>query len=93
LLPRGLVLVTGPTGSGKSTTLAAMVDNINRRRAAHIVTIDKYTDLSGLDKVEETVTTTTLAAGAQKDRSLPNSRFNMAISMHSACTAQVPACV
>ena len=39
-LPRGLVLVTGPTGSGKSTTLAAMVDWINRNRAEHILTIE-----------------------------------------------------
>src|SRR6058998_4180912 len=39
-LPRGLVLVTGPTGSGKSTTLAAMVDKINRERHEHIVTIE-----------------------------------------------------
>ena len=38
--PRGLVLVTGPTGSGKSTTLAAMVDYINRTRAEHILTIE-----------------------------------------------------
>lgn len=38
--PRGLVLVTGPTGSGKSTTLAALVDKINRERAEHIVTIE-----------------------------------------------------
>jgi twitching motility protein PilT len=38
--PKGLVLVTGPTGSGKSTTLAAMVDQINRERDAHIVTIE-----------------------------------------------------
>ncbi len=38
--PRGLVLVTGPTGSGKSTTLAAMVDKINSERACHIVTIE-----------------------------------------------------
>ena len=38
--PRGLVLVTGPTGSGKSTTLAAMLDKINRERQAHIVTIE-----------------------------------------------------
>ena len=37
--PRGLVLVTGPTGSGKSTTLAAMVDKINKERKAHIITI------------------------------------------------------
>lgn len=40
LLPHGLVLVTGPTGSGKSTTLAAMVDYINAIRACHIITIE-----------------------------------------------------
>jgi twitching motility protein PilT len=38
--PRGLVLVTGPTGSGKSTTLAAMIDKINREKAHHILTIE-----------------------------------------------------
>ena len=38
--PRGLVLVTGPTGSGKSTTLAALVDKINSERASHIITIE-----------------------------------------------------
>ena len=38
--PRGLVLVTGPTGSGKSTTLAALVDKINREKSVHIVTIE-----------------------------------------------------
>jgi twitching motility protein PilT len=38
--PRGLVLVTGPTGSGKSTTLAAMIDEINQTREEHIVTIE-----------------------------------------------------
>ncbi len=38
--PRGLVLVTGPTGSGKSTTLAALIDQINSTRAAHIITIE-----------------------------------------------------
>jgi twitching motility protein PilT len=38
--PRGLVLVTGPTGSGKSTTLAAMVDKINTERSSHILTIE-----------------------------------------------------
>lgn len=38
--PRGLVLVTGPTGSGKSTTLAAMIDYINREKATHIMTVE-----------------------------------------------------
>src|SRR5919198_1088467 len=38
--PRGLVLVTGPTGSGKSTTLAAMIDKINKERHEHILTIE-----------------------------------------------------
>lgn len=38
--PRGLVLVTGPTGSGKSTTLAALVDKINNERQAHIITVE-----------------------------------------------------
>jgi twitching motility protein PilT len=38
--PRGLILVTGPTGSGKSTTLAAMIDKINRSRHEHILTIE-----------------------------------------------------
>lgn len=38
--PRGLILVTGPTGSGKSTTLAAMIDYINTNRAEHILTIE-----------------------------------------------------
>ncbi|WP_416885565.1 type IV pilus twitching motility protein PilT [Marinospirillum sp.] len=40
LLPRGLVLITGPTGSGKSTTLAAMIDYVNERKNAHILTIE-----------------------------------------------------
>jgi twitching motility protein PilT len=39
-LSKGLVLVTGPTGSGKSTTLAAMVDHINRNRTEHVITIE-----------------------------------------------------
>ena len=40
MMPRGLVLVTGPTGSGKSTTLAGMVDFINEKRFDHILTIE-----------------------------------------------------
>ncbi|MCP4591177.1 MAG: PilT/PilU family type 4a pilus ATPase [bacterium] len=39
-LPRGLVLVTGPTGSGKSTTLAALLQQINRQRRAHVITLE-----------------------------------------------------
>jgi len=39
-LPRGLVLVTGPTGSGKSTTLAAIIDHANRTRKDHIITVE-----------------------------------------------------
>ncbi len=38
--PRGIVLVTGPTGSGKSTTLAALIDEINRNRSEHILTVE-----------------------------------------------------
>ena len=38
--PRGLILVTGPTGSGKSTTLASMIDYINQNRSDHILTIE-----------------------------------------------------
>src|SRR5437868_5030100 len=40
LLPRGLLLVTGPTGSGKSTSLAAMIDHINISKKLHIMTIE-----------------------------------------------------
>ena len=39
-MPKGLILVTGPTGSGKSTTLAAMIDHINKTRECHILTIE-----------------------------------------------------
>lgn len=40
MLHKGLVLVTGPTGSGKSTTLAAMIDHVNRNKRSHIITIE-----------------------------------------------------
>lgn len=54
--PRGLVLVTGPTGSGKSTTLAAMIDYINRHRAEHILTIEdpiEYMYTPGLSTIHQ----------------------------------------
>jgi twitching motility protein PilT len=40
LLPRGLILVTGPTGSGKSTSLAAMINHINRQKRSHVMTVE-----------------------------------------------------
>jgi twitching motility protein PilT len=49
--PRGLVLVTGPTGSGKSTTLAAMVDAINRTRRVNIITIEDPVEMVHTDKM------------------------------------------
>ena len=48
--PRGLVLVTGPTGSGKTTTLAAMIDHINETMAKHIVTIEDPIEVLHPDK-------------------------------------------
>ena len=53
---RGLVLVTGPTGSGKTTTLAAMVDHINRTRPCHIITIEdpvEYLHRDGLAAIDQ----------------------------------------
>lgn len=51
LRPRGLVLVTGPTGSGKSTTLAAMIDHINSNRKCHIITIEDPIEFLHKDKL------------------------------------------
>src|SRR5258708_2788907 len=48
--PRGLVLVTGPTGSGKSTTLAAMIDKINSERHDHILTIEDPIEFVHMNK-------------------------------------------
>ncbi len=50
LEPRGLVLVTGPTGSGKTTSLAGMVDHINAHREVHIVTIEDPIEVLHVDK-------------------------------------------
>ena len=51
LEPRGLVLVTGPTGSGKTTTLAGMIDRINVRREVHVVTIEDPIEVIHEDKL------------------------------------------
>jgi twitching motility protein PilT len=48
--PKGLILVTGPTGSGKSTTLAAMIDHINQKRSEHILTIEDPIEFLHRDK-------------------------------------------
>ncbi len=50
MLPRGLILVTGPTGSGKSTSLAAMIDFINESRSCHIMTIEDPIEFLHRDK-------------------------------------------
>jgi len=49
--PRGLVLVTGPTGSGKTTTLAGMIDHINQNREVHVVTIEDPIEVLHFDKL------------------------------------------
>ncbi|MFH1096697.1 MAG: type IV pilus twitching motility protein PilT [Candidatus Desantisbacteria bacterium] len=51
LIPRGLILVTGPTGSGKSTTLAAMIDHINSNRKANIVSIEDPIEFVHIDRL------------------------------------------
>jgi twitching motility protein PilT len=49
--PRGLILVCGPTGAGKTTTLAAMIEHINQSRACHIVTLEDPIEVVHLDKL------------------------------------------
>jgi len=51
LEPRGLVLVTGPTGSGKTTTLAGMIDHINEHREVHVITIEDPIEVLHHDKL------------------------------------------
>jgi twitching motility protein PilT len=48
--PRGMILVTGPTGSGKTTTLAAMIDHINQTRSANVITIEDPIEILHSDK-------------------------------------------
>jgi twitching motility protein PilT len=51
LKEKGLILVTGPTGSGKSTTLAAMVNHINENKTSHVITIEDPIELSRLQEL------------------------------------------
>jgi len=51
MMPRGLILVTGPTGSGKSTSLAAMIDHINTHKRAHILTIEDPIEFVHSDRI------------------------------------------
>src|SRR5687767_926310 len=50
-LPRGLVLITGPTGSGKSTTLASVIDKINRETRQHIITVEDPIEFEHFSKL------------------------------------------
>ena len=64
-IPYGLVLVGGPTGSGKTTTLAALVNEINRREAKHIITIEdpiEYEHRNLQSVIEQVVVTNTIPA-------------------------------
>lgn len=51
MMPRGLILVTGPTGSGKSTSLAAMIDHINTHKRAHVLTIEDPIEYVHQDRI------------------------------------------
>ncbi|MDR3688620.1 MAG: type IV pilus twitching motility protein PilT [Fimbriimonas sp.] len=51
MMPRGLILVTGPTGSGKSTSLAAMIDHINTHKRAHVLTIEDPIEFVHQDRI------------------------------------------
>lgn len=71
LMPRGLVLVTGPTGSGKSTSLAAMIDHINTNKKLHIMTVEDpieyvHTDKTSIVNQRELETDTHSFSGALK---------------------------
>ena len=76
---RGLVLVTGTTGSGKSTTLAAMIDYINRTRATHVMTVEDpieflHRDNKSIVNQREVAVDTRSFAQALAQRVAPGSR-------------------
>ena len=75
---RGLVLVTGPTGSGKTTTLACMLDHINRTRRQHIVTIEDPIEI-----LHPTAAASSTSARSASTRSASSRRC-------AACCARTP---
>lgn len=100
--PRGLILVTGPTGSGKSTTLAAMIDHINKTRSDHIITIEDpieyvYQGRCSLIHQREVGADVRSFASARRRRStasstsaLPVRRTRSAASWPPCCAASSP---
>ena len=64
LKPRGLILVTGPTGSGKSTTMAAMIDHLNENAARNVITIE--------DPLNTCTATKNVSSFSGNSRMIPN---------------------
>ena len=73
MLPRGLVLVTGPTGSGKSTTLAAVINKINKHRKDHVITLETRSNIS--------ITISTALSTSAKSAVIPKA-LPMALGQH-----------
>ena len=73
MLPRGLVLVTGPTGSGKSTTLAAVINKINKHRKDHVITLKTRSNIS--------ITISTALSTSAKSAVIPKA-LPMALGQH-----------
>ena len=88
--PRGLILVTGPTGSGKSTTLSAMIDYINKNRSEHIITIEdpvEYVYESGMS-VFTSVKSAWIPRALQRPCVLPSVKTLMSFSWEKCVTTK-----